>query len=160
MGEGYFEVTPGGGTIQTKESFGDVQLHVEWASPSPARGTNQDRGNSGIFLRVGDRYFFPDRTLAFVDAGTRLRVGDRELAEDVAQAAFIVLAQKGKRLPPTTMLPKSRLAGTTIRSSSDEGSGSAGGCTDMARSLADGPRHAGTGSSDRLNITLPLDDKA
>jgi hypothetical protein len=50
VGEGYFEVTPGGGTIQTKESFGDVQLHVEWASPSPARGTNQDRGNSGIFL--------------------------------------------------------------------------------------------------------------
>jgi hypothetical protein len=50
VGEGYFEVTPGTGTIQTKQGFGDVQLHLEWASPSPARGTNQDRGNSGVFL--------------------------------------------------------------------------------------------------------------
>jgi hypothetical protein len=47
---GYFQVAPGSGTIQTKQGFGDVQLHVEWASPNPPRGTGQDRGNSGIFL--------------------------------------------------------------------------------------------------------------
>jgi hypothetical protein len=47
---GYLQVTPGGGTIQTREGFGDAQLHIEWASPSPPRGTNQDRGNSGLFL--------------------------------------------------------------------------------------------------------------
>lgn len=47
---GYFEVVPGEGAIQTKASFGDVQLHVEWASPDPPAGTGQDRGNSGIFL--------------------------------------------------------------------------------------------------------------
>ncbi len=47
---GYFEVVPGSGAIGTKDRFGDVQLHVEWASPSPPRGTSQDRGNSGIFL--------------------------------------------------------------------------------------------------------------
>jgi hypothetical protein len=27
-----------------------VQLHIEWASPAPARGEGQDRGNSGVFL--------------------------------------------------------------------------------------------------------------
>lgn len=50
VGDGYFEVVPGTGEIRTKQSFGDCQLHVEWATPSPARGTGQDRGNSGVFL--------------------------------------------------------------------------------------------------------------
>ena len=47
---GYLEVTAGAGGIRTRRSFGDVQLHVEWASPKPPRGEGQDRGNSGIFL--------------------------------------------------------------------------------------------------------------
>ena len=47
---GYMEVTAGAGGIRTRRSFGDVQLHVEWASPSPPDGEGQDRGNSGIFL--------------------------------------------------------------------------------------------------------------
>lgn len=50
VGDGYFQVTPGTGTVQTRQEFGDVQLHVEWASPAPPQGTNQDRGNSGVFL--------------------------------------------------------------------------------------------------------------
>ena len=48
--DGYMEVVKGGGAIQTKAAFGDCQLHVEWASPAPAVGTGQDRGNSGVFL--------------------------------------------------------------------------------------------------------------
>jgi len=48
--DGYFEVQPGSGNLMTRDSFGDVQLHVEWASPSPAKGTDQDRGNSGVYL--------------------------------------------------------------------------------------------------------------
>ncbi|MBI3569156.1 MAG: DUF1080 domain-containing protein [Gemmatimonadetes bacterium] len=44
------EVAPGTGEIRSKDTFGDVQLHVEWASPKPARGKDQDRGNSGVFL--------------------------------------------------------------------------------------------------------------
>ena len=32
------------------QAFGDCQLHVEWAAPSPPVGTDQDRGNSGVFL--------------------------------------------------------------------------------------------------------------
>jgi hypothetical protein len=47
---GYFEVAPGTGTLSTKSSFGAVQLHIEWASPAPAKGEGQDRGNSGVFL--------------------------------------------------------------------------------------------------------------
>lgn len=53
--DGYFEVVPGTGAIRTRESFGDVQLHIEWASPTPPRDSGQDRGNSGVFF-MGDRY--------------------------------------------------------------------------------------------------------
>jgi hypothetical protein len=48
---GYFEVVPNAGNLTTKEKFGDVQLHVEWAAPAVVRGTSQNRGNSGIFLQ-------------------------------------------------------------------------------------------------------------
>ena len=50
VSEGALEVVPGKGAIRTKESFGDVQLHVEWAAPNPPKGGGQNRGNSGIFL--------------------------------------------------------------------------------------------------------------
>ena len=46
---GYFE-SGRTGSLYTRESFGDVQLHVEWASPSVVAGNSQGRGNSGIFL--------------------------------------------------------------------------------------------------------------
>src|SRR5579862_2758277 len=36
--------------LVSKEEFGDVQVHVEWAEPVPAQGTSQGRGNSGVFL--------------------------------------------------------------------------------------------------------------
>jgi len=48
--EGYFEVAPGTGPIMSRRAFGDVQLHLEWAAPSPPHGEGQDRGNSGVFL--------------------------------------------------------------------------------------------------------------
>src|SRR5688572_8550556 len=38
------------GSIRTKEEFGDVQLHVEWASPSKVEGESQGRGNSGVYF--------------------------------------------------------------------------------------------------------------
>ena len=47
---GYFEVAPRTGDIKTKQAFGDCQLHVEWASPNPPHGQDQDRGNSGVYL--------------------------------------------------------------------------------------------------------------
>ncbi len=47
---GYMEVVAKSGQIQTKDGFGDCQLHVEWASPVVAVGEGQGRGNSGVFL--------------------------------------------------------------------------------------------------------------
>ena len=47
--DGIFE-SGRGGSISTKDSFGDVQLHVEFATPSKVEGTSQGRGNSGIIL--------------------------------------------------------------------------------------------------------------
>ena len=40
--------------IRTKDSFGDCQLHVEFATPIKVSGSGQGRGNSGVFL--SDRY--------------------------------------------------------------------------------------------------------
>lgn len=48
--DGHFVVKPGSGSIQTKRAFGDCQIHVEWASPNPAQGTDQMRGNSGVII--------------------------------------------------------------------------------------------------------------
>jgi len=47
---GYTEVVPRTGGITTKEKFGDIQLHVEWATPAEVSGKGQGRGNSGIIL--------------------------------------------------------------------------------------------------------------
>ncbi|MFT4538979.1 MAG: hypothetical protein ACI841_000683 [Planctomycetota bacterium] len=43
-------VVNGTGAIRTREEFGDVQLHVEFATPSEVKGNSQGRGNSGVFL--------------------------------------------------------------------------------------------------------------
>jgi len=47
IGDGYAVC---GGNLTTRRPFGDCQLHVEWASPSEAKGEGQGRGNSGIYL--------------------------------------------------------------------------------------------------------------
>jgi hypothetical protein len=36
--------------LRTKQSFGDVQLHLEWRTPTEIKGKGQDRGNSGVFF--------------------------------------------------------------------------------------------------------------
>ena len=38
------------GGIRTRGKWADFQLHVEWATPTPARGEGQGRGNSGILI--------------------------------------------------------------------------------------------------------------
>jgi len=48
--EGVIEVAPGTGTMRTRDTFGDIQLHIEYAAPSKVEGESQGRGNSGIFL--------------------------------------------------------------------------------------------------------------
>jgi hypothetical protein len=46
---GVAEMTPTG-SISTVETFGDMQFHLEWMAPSPPVGSDQGRGNSGIFF--------------------------------------------------------------------------------------------------------------
>ena len=41
---------PGVGNIQTKRTFKNYQLHIEWKIPENVTGTDQARGNSGVFL--------------------------------------------------------------------------------------------------------------
>jgi len=48
--DGALESVKKAGYIQTKQSFGSCQLHLEWAAPAKAEGEGQGRGNSGVFL--------------------------------------------------------------------------------------------------------------
>lgn len=72
---GAMEVSPGTGDIETKDHFGDCQLHIEWAAPTVVKGESQGRGNSGVFLmgryeiQVLDCYnnlTYPDGTTAAI----------------------------------------------------------------------------------------------
>ncbi|NNJ25753.1 3-keto-disaccharide hydrolase [Alienimonas chondri] len=42
--------TTKGGTIATKQKFGDVQVHLEFRTPAEVKGNGQGRGNSGLHL--------------------------------------------------------------------------------------------------------------
>jgi len=48
--DGIVTVNKKAGNIQTKQSFMDYQLHLEWKEPKDISGTGQARGNSGLFL--------------------------------------------------------------------------------------------------------------
>ena len=53
---GAFTVVDGSGDLQTKVSFTDIQLHLEWKTPIKISGEGQNRGNSGVFFQK--RYEF------------------------------------------------------------------------------------------------------
>lgn len=44
-------VVKGTGSIFTKQSFGDCQLHIEWRTPETIVGEGQGRGNSGVIFQ-------------------------------------------------------------------------------------------------------------
>ena len=61
-----FVVIPNSGDIETRQAFGDIQLHVEfWIPKTPTTNDEQDRGNSGIYfqgryeVQVLDSYMHP-----------------------------------------------------------------------------------------------------
>lgn len=49
--DGILTVNKEAGDIQTIQSFGDFQLHIEWRIPENISGESQLRGNSGVFLQ-------------------------------------------------------------------------------------------------------------
>jgi hypothetical protein len=48
IADGAFTIGQGG--IRSKQAFGDVQLHLEFATPEKVEGSGQGRGNSGVYL--------------------------------------------------------------------------------------------------------------
>ncbi|MBN2562475.1 MAG: DUF1080 domain-containing protein [Phycisphaerae bacterium] len=48
--DGAMMPTKGSGYIRSKQEFGSCQLHVEFATPAKVEGSDQGRGNSGVFL--------------------------------------------------------------------------------------------------------------
>jgi len=51
VADGAVTVVKGTGNLETRRSFADCQLHVEWRSPEVVEGEGQGRGNSGVFLQ-------------------------------------------------------------------------------------------------------------
>lgn len=74
VADGAMTVVKGTGDIKTKQTFGDIQLHIEWRTPEKVEGEGQGRGNSGIFfcekyeLQVLDSY--NNRTYSNGQAGS------------------------------------------------------------------------------------------
>jgi len=50
VANGVVTVLKTAGNIETKRSFRNYQLHLEWRIPTEVTGTDQARGNSGLFL--------------------------------------------------------------------------------------------------------------
>jgi hypothetical protein len=50
VADGVLTVNKQAGNIETKRTFKDYQLHIEWKIPENITGTDQARGNSGVFL--------------------------------------------------------------------------------------------------------------
>jgi 3-keto-disaccharide hydrolase len=50
VADGIVTVNKKAGNIETKRSFRDYQLHLEWKIPTNITGSGQARGNSGLFL--------------------------------------------------------------------------------------------------------------
>jgi hypothetical protein len=48
--DGALTTVKGAGPVRSLRAFGDCQLHIEWATPTPPEGTSQGRGNSGVIL--------------------------------------------------------------------------------------------------------------
>ncbi|HZX42796.1 MAG TPA: DUF1080 domain-containing protein, partial [Myxococcaceae bacterium] len=50
--DGALEVVPFAGDLRTRESYGDVRLHLEFqVPPTPSNEAVEDRGNSGVYLQ-------------------------------------------------------------------------------------------------------------
>ena len=53
--DGVVTVDKKAGDIETKRKFNNYQLHLEWQVPLGITGSNQARGNSGVFLATIDK---------------------------------------------------------------------------------------------------------
>jgi hypothetical protein len=84
---GYMEVN-GTGQIQTREHFGDCQLHLEFATPEKVEGNSQGRGNSGLF-------FFGRYEVQILDSYENRTYADGQAAALYGQTPPLVNASRG-----------------------------------------------------------------
>ena len=84
---GSFEVAGGSGDLVTREKFGDIQLHVEWAAPAEIRSSSQMRGNSGILIM--SRY-----EIQVLDSWNNLTYADGQAASIYGQWPPLVNASR------------------------------------------------------------------
>ena len=84
---GYFEVVPETTDLVTKDKFGDIQLHIEWASPTKIEGESQDRGNSGVI-------FMGKYEVQVLDSYTNVTYADGQAAAMYGQYPPLVNATK------------------------------------------------------------------
>ncbi|MGK0219397.1 MAG: hypothetical protein ACI9HE_002899 [Planctomycetota bacterium] len=50
--DGVMLAVRGEGPVISKQTFGDMQLHLEFATPAEPQGSGQGRGNSGVYLQA------------------------------------------------------------------------------------------------------------
>ena len=87
VSNGAIEVTSDG-HLMTKEKFGDVQLHIEWASPSTVVAASQGRGNSGVLL-------MGTYEIQVLDSFNNVSYADGQAGAVYAQYPPLVNASKG-----------------------------------------------------------------
>jgi hypothetical protein len=51
LGDGAMEIGPRGGSLVSKEVFGDHQIHLEFRTPFMPEARGQSRGNSGVYIQ-------------------------------------------------------------------------------------------------------------
>lgn len=70
-------------------------VDVQPPHPSSASHRIVPEAVAGRFLRIDDRYFFPDRTLAFIDHGARLKVRTHNM--EVVHSVVAIMEARGWR---------------------------------------------------------------
>lgn len=88
ISDGAMTVQKGAGNIKTKQTFGDIQLHIEWRTPAKVEGESQGRGNSGIFFQ--ERY-----ELQVLDSYKNRTYSNGQAGSIYKQTAPLVNATKG-----------------------------------------------------------------
>ncbi len=73
--------------IRTKQEFGDCQLHLEFATPTPPKGRDQGRGNSGVL-------FFGRYEIQVLDSFENLTYPDGQAAAIYGQYPPLVNASR------------------------------------------------------------------
>jgi 3-keto-disaccharide hydrolase len=88
LDNGVMQVKPGSGDLYTRQNFGDVQLHIEWATPDKVEGESQHRGNSGVF-------FFGRYEIQILDSYDNKTYADGQAAALYGQHPPLVNASRG-----------------------------------------------------------------